>query len=1013
MPINASDKRRVLDWLEQQVLIGGRGDDRVSLDVDPSGLFWLGRLAPESAVLDMGLGDRGERLDPCAIGLVVNAAQAGPWSFTAEVHAVAWRRSAKTWTKSQRVRKTLKIVVPQCDYGEFEYGLEEFTDALATATTIAGLSGQVRVEVSPAEDGTAVLAILFVNTSPKKVEGSGEGNLYEVGLEIDGLQTVPFLLADLPDSFRYDRRVPAWGINCGVRADEGRIATTDTPRADLARPEYWGSDDEPPDLSFRRLASDPLPPLRNLAESIRRWGVEAWSVESREGRARADDWSPTAIAEAAEGANDFGRELGRIDQGLGLLETDGDLRRSFQLMNQAMQHSSAGKYDSWRAFQVGFLLANLGSLIDAAGESDVADIVWFATGGGKTETYLGLLVTAALHDRIRGKRSGITAWSRFPLRMLSLQQTQRFADAMAGAELARERAGLGGDPFSVGFFVGQNATPNQIVPEPKDGQFDPDDDEAAGKFQVLMRCPFCRSTEVEMVFNRREWKLEHRCTSESCPWPEQGLPFYIVDQEIFRFLPTVVVGTLDKAASIALQAAMRGFVGAPLGRCSEAGHGYTYAKRSGRPNGCLVAGCRGKEQQLEQAEELFGPSFRLQDELHLLRDSLGAVDAHYEAVLDSLQAEITGRRPKILASSATLTGYEKQVEVLYLRKGRVFPSPGPTSTRSFWSRDTDVLARRYVAIAPRGVTTEFAIDRIVTILQAAVRRLLNDPGAVSTEIGIDPGCMPTAIDLYGTDVVYGNTLRDLEAVRRSLETQVAVDGSLNVAQLTGQTDFDEVRSTLDRLDHPENEFGERLHVVAASSMMSHGVDIDRLNVMVMIGIPLTTAEFIQSTSRVGRTHPGLVFVLHKIARERDAGIYRSFPQFVTHANRLVEPIPITRRSRRVLQRTAAGIQMARIYALHEPRSHSALTLVSRLRDYFDDAGIDSSSEALAATEALRLNGPLDELMIETLAEWSAVFFQNLRDPTAGKEFPTRILPWMENGPMISLRDVEEQATIRD
>ena len=140
---------------------------------------------------------------------------------------------------------------------------------------------------------------------------------------------------------------------------------------------------------------------------------------------------------AEEAASDFEKEATRLELGLECLRDRTELRRAFCLMNEAIAYSSERKgFSSWRPFQVGFLLANLSALIDPD-ESSIVDIVWFETGGGKTETYLGLLVTAAFYDRLRGKDSGITAWSRFPLRMLSLQQTQRFADAMAGAELVR------------------------------------------------------------------------------------------------------------------------------------------------------------------------------------------------------------------------------------------------------------------------------------------------------------------------------------------------------------------------------------------------------------------------------------------------------------------------------------------------------------------------------------------------------------------------------------------------
>src|SRR5207253_208476 len=215
----------------------------------------------------------------------------------------------------------------------------------------------------------------------------------------------------------------------------------------------------------------------------------------------------------------FWDEVRRIEAGVRALHADDRLLMAFRLMNEAMLHAANGRYDSWRAFQLGFLLSNLAGVADPGNDADTADIVWFATGGGKTETYLGLLVAAALYDRMRGKSSGITAWSRFPLRMLSLQQTQRFADAMAGAELARRRAGIGGDPFSVGFFVGQAATPNAIRPEPTEGDPDPEDDEMPLRFQVLLRCPFCHERRIEMGFSRRYWRLEHRCSNVDCPWP--------------------------------------------------------------------------------------------------------------------------------------------------------------------------------------------------------------------------------------------------------------------------------------------------------------------------------------------------------------------------------------------------------------------------------------------------------------------------------------------------------------
>ena len=575
---------------------------------------------------------------------------------------------------------------------------------------------------------------------------------------------------------------------------------------DRPRPIFCSSNDPEPDLTFATLEQVPLGAIRSLRDALSCWGAVAWSQESLRERASSSGWSLEMVEEAQGEASLFSEELDRVSIGVQLLESDAGLLRCFRLMNRAMAISARGRgYDRWRPFQIGFILANLSCIVKPETEADIVDIVWFATGGGKTETYLGLLVTAALHDRMRGKSVGITAWTRFPLRLLSLQQLQRFADALAAAEIVRREDGIGGDPLSLGFFVGQAATPNSIKPDPTtEHEPDPDDEEMPERYRVLQRCPFCRSEALEMAFERSLWTLEHRCGAPGCPWPERALPFYVVDDEIYRFLPTVVVGTLDKAASIAIQASMRGFVGAPLGRCLRPGHGFTYATRSNRPHGCLVPGCNSRSGNLPMTERLFGPSFRLQDELHLLRDSLGAVDAHYEALLDGLELELCGARPKILASSATLEGYEEQVEVLYRRKGRVFPQQGPSVAEGFWTSGSDQLMRRFVAIAPRGLTIEYALDRMLTELQRAIRDLAQRPAEVCREVGIDPEHASKLLSLYGTNVIFGNTLRDLDAVERSIQSgQIQVEGPLRATPLTGRTGFEDVREALRRLEEPK------------------------------------------------------------------------------------------------------------------------------------------------------------------------------------------------------------------
>jgi hypothetical protein len=995
-----------VSWLERRVLSAGRGDHEVVSDNDPSGRFWLGRLAPEEVVADE-LDDRNERLEPCAVGLRLRPVGSGPWDFEVRVKASCWVSRGGTWQKTPALDKCIPVHL-QSDVASYDFGREDMEQAFEQSVGLKGFSAEVRVDFGPGIGRGREMAIMLVNTSRKKVAGLRDTRLYECSLEVRGLETEPFTLEALPDSFRYDRRIVGYGINCGVEIVDGGFRTTDSIGVDRQRPVFWSSSEPQPDLSFEALGQSPLSSIRSLRDALSRWGESAWSDANLQALAREHGWSQEMLDEALGEAQCFAEERDRISCGIDLLEGDPHLMTSFKLMNRAMSISARARgYDGWRAFQLGFILANLRSIVEAEAESSIADIVWFATGGGKTETYLGLLVTAALYDRLRGKSTGVTAWTRFPLRMLSLQQLQRFADALAAAEIIRRDSEINGAPFSLGFLVGRDATPNSIKQEPGEHDPDPDDEEMPERFRVLQRCPFCRAETLEMSFNREHWTLEHRCVESSCPWPEQALPFYIVDDEIYRFLPTVVVGTLDKAASISMQASMRGLVGAPLGVCPRPRHGFTYAPRSTRPNGCLVPGCKTQGAVLPMRQELFGPSFRLQDELHLLRDSLGAVDAHYEALLDGLELELCGRRPKILASSATLEGYELQVDVLYRRSARVFPLQGPSVTEGFWTSDSPRLMRRFVAIAPRGLTIDYTLDRILTELQKAVRELAADPESICKEVGVETDLAGFLLSIYGTDVLYGNTLRDLDAVDRSIQSgQIQVEGRLQRETLTGRTDFELVRETLHRLEHPESDFNERIHVITASSMMSHGVDVDRLNVMVMVGLPLGAAEFIQATARVGRRYPGLVFVVHKIGRERDAGVFRSFTKFVEQGDRFVEPVPVTRRSRRVLERTISGLALARILAIHEPRAGKSLASLKSLREYVVGGGLSFDEERASILGYLGIDPAVEPELALDIDNWFRAFERNIRQPLPDQKFPNEASP--TGPPMLSLRDVEEQ-----
>jgi len=226
-----------------------------------------------------------------------------------------------------------------------------------------------------------------------------------------------------------------------------------------------------------------------------------------------------------------------------------------------------------------------------------------------------------------------------------------------------------------------------------------------------------------------------------------------------------------------------------------------------------------------------------------------------------------------------------------------------------------------------------------------------------------------------------------------------------------QTAFDDVRAVLERLENPETDFAERIHVIAASSMLSHGVDVSRLNVMMMLGLPLTTAEFIQTSARVGRSRPGLVHVLHKIGRERDAETFRHFSSFINQGDRFVEPIPVTRRSRRVLTLTMPGSVEARRLMLMEPLAPGQrLTTVDKLRVFVKSSGATPAGEAESIASLLGFTGQTDELLREEILLWLTTWFANLEDPASSIKWPNQLGP---TTPMISLRDVEASAPIHD
>jgi hypothetical protein len=402
--------------------------------------------------------------------------------------------------------------------------------------------------------------------------------------------------------------------------------------------------------------------------------------------------------------------------------------------------------------------------------------------------------------------------------------------------------------------------------------------------------------------------MVHECVNGDCAFAGERLPVYVIDDDIYRWAPSVIVGTVDKLAQIGQQAGFRILLGKALARCPK--HGY-----SERLDQCRLFGCR--ERLLPVARGFGGINFEIQDELHLLTESLGALDGNYETLFQAIARESGIPDIRIIGATATIEGYEKQSEHLYQRQPRRFPIPGPSKDASFWAfeRAEDPL-RTYVGLLPRGFTMLNAAFYITQSHWHFIEVGLANPAAFARDV-LGLGAAQAADverdlrDIYEVMVTYALRKEDLERYAKDVaeDPDICPDPA-NYESITGDV--------LNRLEHPSANPDERVRVLGATSAISHGVDVDRLNVMTVLGMPKQTAEFIQSTARVGRKYPAVVFSLINPMRQRDVSHFRYFRKYAEYLDRLVEPVPVNRESLPVLKRVLPGGLMALLLQVDEP-----------------------------------------------------------------------------------------------
>lgn len=574
----------------------------------------------------------------------------------------------------------------------------------------------------------------------------------------------------------------------------------------------------------------------------------------------------------------------RIRAGIDLLATDSLVCQAFQLMNLAMLrqreqltgNNSSSAEHGWYPFQLAFILQEISSI--ACPEDpyrEVVDLLWFPTGGGKTEAYLGLAAFTIFLRRLRAVREqraggGVTIIMRYTLRLLTLQQFERAAAIICACELLRrENPGLlGYTEIAAGLWVGGGLTPNRrdearrALQKIREIGFKLLTEDEPNPCQVLT-CPWCKTEIKPQHYSVTTERMIIICPREECPF-HHGLPLYLIDEDIYNYGPALVVSTVDK-----------------------------YARMTWQPEVGKLFGL---------GTEWRAPELIIQDELHLIAGPLGTIAGLYEVAVDEF-CQDNGIKAKIISSTATIRNATGQIRSLYGRECRQFPAQGLDIRDSYFAREATAEhrpTRRYLGVLAPGTSGNTLMIRVYSVLLMATRYLIEQE--FSNEV----------IDSFWTLTGYFNTLKQLGgAVINILDD---VQGRLRYLfgtkfkelfpsnsypppylkfdELTSRKASSEIAEVLKNLEvgYPASDV---LDLILASSMLSVGIDIGRLGLMVVQGQPKSNSEYIQATSRVGRRTPGLVVTMYDASRSRDRSHYEQFRAYHASLYRYVEATSLT------------------------------------------------------------------------------------------------------------------------
>lgn len=762
-------------------------------------------------------------------------------------------------------------------------------------------------------DDVTVVTLTIVNTAQTKDNTilDVEDVLFQVKIEakpVDGIVSYPNHKRLSPDeedqelALQYSKR-PTFGIGHGCSVDwnpayEGKtdsIWSEFLPRAiapDVTTEINELGSDAKKALSIQFLQSDSISSdeltssLFNFHSSYKEWAAKLHDTNVPEEFVGSKNRiiSRISIAES------------RIARGIRLLKTSGEARKAFRLANRAMllqmvnnsKINNSKDKDSvkfvtpdlnskehieyaWRPFQLAFILLSLNGIWDENDpDRELVDLIWFPTGGGKTEAYLAVAALEIIRRRMQYKESGAgtAIIMRYTLRLLTADQFQRAAGFICALELLRRNHSnlLGEIPISLGLWAGEAASPNQCQDSleiynrlvEQEGQVD-------NPFQ-LQRCPVCGCSIVPATKDQGKDRLGIKATASSfeffCPADDccfnDFLPIQIIDECLYEDPCTLVIGTIDKFAMLTWRDKARSFFG------KEKGY--------------------------------IPPSLIIQDELHLITGPLGTIAGVYEAGIDTAIRALEGNA-KIICSTATIRRAQDQIQQLYARKASVFPPPGIDVEDSFFSRtDSRKPGRMYVGAMGQGHTPIYS-----TVIAAS--SMLAIPAEMITMYGEE-------IDPWWTLVMFHNSRRELgktltlarDDIPSRIQALYSNESSghplrtiKEVQELSANLQGHQIPSVLANL---EKGYGaEAIDILACTNMLSVGVDIKRLGLMLVLGQPKTTAEYIQATSRVGRDTkdrlPGLILTLYSPTKPRDRSHYEVFKGYHESLYRCVEPTSVT------------------------------------------------------------------------------------------------------------------------